>query len=177
MILTMKQARGIGIAAPQIGKSLQIFVIDEAAFWETKPSSAPPANQPPSLSANNEQRRPLGEQPHPNFRFLKGEKEVNNSLAFINPELTYLSPDTSRSEEGCLSLMEPVEIRAVVKRSKKVIVKATDFQGRRFKLQGKRLLAKALQHEMDHLKGKLITEVAVEIRPINPNMKQMNTNH
>lgn len=152
MAEAMKQAKGVGIAAPQIGYNVRIFLVDHTAFWHYP-------------SQNQDSEKPL-----PNFKFLKGSwltkngeaADIGEYVTFVNPEITYLSRESTELEEGCLSLMEPEEIRAIVKRAKKVTIKARRENGTKFKLQGKRLLARALQHETDHLEGKLITDVAIK---------------
>lgn len=160
MIQVMKNADGVGLAAPQIGKLLRIFVIDEAAFWEPCPA----ANNTAGTAASE---KPPKQELKPNFRFLKGNPSLGNALVFINPEVTYFSREKILKQEGCLSLMEPEEIRAVVERSKKAIIKARDVTGNKFKLQGKGLLARVIQHEMDHINGILITDKATKIIKVN----------
>jgi peptide deformylase len=165
MIQAMKNADGVGLAAPQVGKSLRIFVIDEAAFWEPFPV----VNA--AKAAGDEQ--PPKEEPKPNFRFLKGSPDLQKALVFINPEVTYLSREKILKQEGCLSLMEPEEIRATVERSKKAIIKAHDVAGNKFKLQAKGLLARVIQHETDHINGILITDKAIQIIKVENQRKKI----
>jgi len=75
-------------------------------------------------------------------------------LVLINPEM--LSQEGSvTEEEGCLSLPEYTEM---VKRASKVKVRAQDRAGKSFELEAEGLLAKALQHEIDHLNGLLFVD-------------------
>lgn len=116
MVETMHAAPGVGLAANQVGVSLQIAVIDLSTREDEK------------------RRHPL--------------------LVIINPEL--LSQEGAvTEEEGCLSIPEYAEN---VKRSAKVKVRAQDRTGKAFELEADGLLAKALQHEIDHLNGLLFVD-------------------
>lgn len=112
---TMYAKNGVGLAAPQIGTNLRVFVID--------------------VSTNEE---PL------------------NPLVFINPKIIKKS-GAIVSEEGCLSFPEAY---TKVKRYKNVMVKALDIHGRSFVTEAKdgSLLARAIQHENDHLDGILFVD-------------------
>jgi peptide deformylase len=112
MFDTMYHARGVGLAAPQIGVSLRLSVID-----------------------------------------VVGDK--NNQLVIINPEI--VSAEGSKEfEEGCLSV--PGAYDTVV-RSEKVKVKALDKMGKPIEIEADGLLAECLQHEIDHLNGKLFVDL------------------
>lgn len=82
-------------------------------------------------------------------------KEFNAPSAYINPELKPYSKDSEELEEGCLSIPETW---LKIKRFKKVKVKTTDENGKKFKFIAKGILARVLQHEYDHLQGILITD-------------------
>lgn len=112
---TMYAANGVGLAAPQIGSNLRVFVID--------------------VSMNDE---PL------------------NPIVFINPKIIKKSGAVV-SHEGCLSFPEAY---TDVRRYKDVMVKALDRHGRPFVLEAKdgTLLARAIQHEFDHLEGILFVD-------------------
>lgn len=112
MFETMYHARGVGLAAPQIGVSLRLSVID-----------------------------------------VVGEKK--DQLVIINPELVSASGE-KEFEEGCLSV--PGAYDTVV-RAEQVTVKALDRTGKPFEIQADGLLAECLQHEMDHLNGKLFIDL------------------
>lgn len=77
-----------------------------------------------------------------------------NPLVFINPELIEKDGETG-IEEGCLSVPES---RAFVHRSERVKVRALNRLGEAFELEAEGLLAICLQHEMDHLMGKLFVD-------------------
>lgn len=108
MIETMYGAPGIGLAAPQVGVPLRIFVID--------------------LS--------LGHQPE-------------NLMVFINPSFVERE-GMQLEEEGCLSLPG---FNATVARPNRAVIKALDRSGVERTVEGTELLARAFQHEMDHLEG------------------------
>ena len=111
---TMIAAKGVGLAANQIGKDLQIFVIDKN---------------------------------------LADENKVPD--AYINPEMNEFSREKDEMEEGCLSLPE---FWHQIARSKKVRIKALNEHGTKIKLKARGFLARVLQHEYDHLQGKLIKD-------------------
>ncbi|TCK75332.1 peptide deformylase [Acidipila rosea] len=82
---------------------------------------------------------------------LSFQKDPEQKLVLINPEII-LAQGKQYEEEGCLSLPD---IREKVRRAAKVRVRAQDVEGKWFELDGEELLARALQHEIDHLDGVL----------------------
>jgi len=110
MFESMYAAKGIGLAAPQIGIPKRLTVID-----------------------------------------LSFQKNPEEKIVLINPEIIFRE-GKQYEEEGCLSLPE---IREKVSRAAKVKVKAQDVNGEWFELDGEELLARAFQHEIDHLDGVL----------------------
>jgi len=110
MFETMYAAKGVGLAATQIGLSRRIAVIDSAA------GEGPP-------------RR----------------------LVLINPEIVR-NEGRQVTEEGCLSVPG---FREPVRRASKVTVRAQNVKGETFEITGEDLLARAFEHEIDHLNGKL----------------------
>lgn len=82
--------------------------------------------------------------------------ETHSELrAYINPELIWVSPEMQVYEEGCLSVPGVYD---GVERHAKVTVRAYDADGKQFELEAEGLLAVCIQHEMDHLKGKVFIE-------------------
>lgn len=75
--------------------------------------------------------------------------------AYINPELIWVSPEMQIYDEGCLSVPGVYD---GVERHAKVRVRAYDADGKQFELDAEGLLAVCIQHEMDHLKGKVFVE-------------------
>lgn len=112
MWATMQSARGVGLAAPQIGLTLRLAVIDT---------------------------RPEGK---------------SNRLVLINPEIVSLEGEVN-DEEGCLSLPG---VYSKLKRRARATVRALDENGVSRTLTGEGLLARAFQHEVDHLDGKLFVD-------------------
>lgn len=113
MVTVMYQERGIGLAAPQIGVDLRIFVID-----------------------------------------LSGGRDASALHVCINPK--WGDRDGMQlEEEGCLSLPG---FTATVARPARAVVHGLDREGRPVTIDGTGLLARALQHEMDHLDGRLFVD-------------------
>ena len=109
MFETMYHARGIGLAAPQVGRTERLAVVD------------------------------VNDEP----------------LVLINAEITESSSGKSKGEEGCLSIPD---IYADVERPKTVTVRALDRHGVAFERQAGDLLGRCLQHEIDHLDGKIFLD-------------------
>jgi peptide deformylase len=110
MFESMYAARGVGLAAPQVGVSRRIAVID-----------------------------------------VTFKEDPKAKLVLINPEIIHTEGRFKQSE-GCLSIPD---FRENVTRPRAVTVRAQDEHGKIFELTGEELLARALQHETDHLNGKL----------------------
>lgn len=128
MIETMYDENGIGLAAPQVGESVRLLVIDT---------------------------RPTDENGNPTQEGLTElEKEIEQPLVLFNPEIVSATQKTEY-EEGCLSVPGFFE---TVERSALIEVKALGIDGKplHFKVDG--LLSICLQHEMDHLEGKLFID-------------------
>lgn len=112
MFETMYDADGIGLAAPQIGLSRRVIVID----------------------------------PH--------EPDVE-PFALVNPEVVERGEELERGEEGCLSIPD---IRDLVERPATCVVEGLDRHGEPVRLEASGLLARVLQHEVDHLDGVLFLD-------------------
>ena len=110
MIDTMYAAPGVGLAAPQVGVALRIFVVD-----------------------------------------ISVGRRSEDLLVFVNPEFVERE-GMQLEEEGCLSVPG---FTATVARPARTVVKGLDRQGTERIVEGRELLARALQHEMDHLDGTL----------------------
>ena len=92
---------------------------------------------------------------HERLIVIDTSEERNRPLVLINPELTWTSEATHLNEEGCLSV--PGIYDGVV-RHDAVHVTALDAQGQRHTVEADGLLAVCIQHEMDHLLGKVFVE-------------------
>jgi peptide deformylase len=88
---------------------------------------------------------------------IAGGAEGDAPKVFIDPEITMLSPETEATEEGCLSFPG---IYLDVKRSLRATIRATGLDGKLFEVTAEGLFARALQHENDHLTGKLLVDFA-----------------
>jgi peptide deformylase len=109
MFETMYAAKGIGLAAPQVGRLERLAVVD-----------------------------------------------VDDSpIAIVNPEIVLSGGPTAKAEEGCLSIPE---IYGDVERPAEITLRALDRDGKPFELAADGLLARCVQHEVDHLHGKIFID-------------------
>lgn len=135
MLETMYAEKGIGLAAPQVGQSVRLLVIDTRGRDE---SGGPlPAGAP----GDDDDMTEL-------------ERAIPQPLIVFNPEIVEKRNKTTY-DEGCLSVPGFYE---TVERSEYVEVECLDAQGRAMRLKTDGLLAICLQHEMDHLEGKLFID-------------------
>jgi peptide deformylase len=112
MFETMYAEEGVGLAAPQVGISQRVIVIDPRED-EVKP------------------------------------------FALVNPVILEMAEETDRGEEGCLSLPG---LKEMVERSLRVVVEGLDAHGQPQRLEAAGLLARILQHEVDHIDGILFID-------------------
>lgn len=90
-----------------------------------------------------------------NIRLFVVNPNLNEKCVFINPEIIKMSKKAEIIEEGCLSLPN---VFIPTKRAKSLKIKAFDESTKQFKLKAKDMLARTIQHEMDHLNGILIVD-------------------
>ena len=128
MIETMHAAHGVGLAAQQIGEALQLTVLDISAA-EDRPST---------LKLNGEDHDPNSAMP----------------LVLINPQIE-LHGEMEIGVEGCLSFPE---ITGDIERAHSVIVRAQSLEGETIQVEAGGFLARAIQHEGDHLNGILFID-------------------
>lgn len=121
MIETMRGAEGVGLAAPQVGRSERIFVADVTPMLES------------------DQLDEFPEQP----------------MVFINPEIHWESEEECEFEEGCLSIPD---IREYVVRPERVRVRYLDRAFNEREIEVGDVLARVIQHELDHLDGVLFID-------------------
>jgi peptide deformylase len=121
MAETMHAAKGVGLAAPQIGVSKRLIIVEM------------PDDE---------------EYDHPGERFV-----------LCNPEIVKASRETEIGQEGCLSVAGYV---GWVERAEQVIVRGLDLQGKKMQMKAQGYLARAFQHEIDHLNGVLYVDLAEE---------------
>jgi peptide deformylase len=120
---TMRAAPGVGLAAPQIGESLQLVVIEDAPEYVAK------------LTAEERAVR---------------EREAIPFHVLVNPVLTVRTEEVVAAFEGCLSFNG---FHMIVPRARKVRVEALDENGQRVVKVATGWYARILQHEVDHLHG------------------------
>ena len=90
--------------------------------------------------------------------------QINSAKTiFINPEITKISKDQKRMDEGCLSVRPWY---GKIKRATRATVKAFDEDGTEFEMEGSGLLAQVFQHEIDHLNGILFIDNAKNLKEI-----------
>ena len=92
---------------------------------------------------------------HQRLVVIDTSEERNQPMVLINPEITWMSDERVKGDEGCLSVPG---IYDGVERATAVKVKAFDRHGKEQQLQADGLLAICIQHEMDHLMGKVFVE-------------------
>jgi peptide deformylase len=92
---------------------------------------------------------------HERIIVIDVSEEQNQLMVFINPELVWASAEKKAWREGCLSVPEYYD---EVERPDQILVKALDLNGRPFEIKTDGLLSVCLQHEMDHLLGKVFVE-------------------
>jgi peptide deformylase len=86
---------------------------------------------------------------------VAGEDETPEPLVLFNPEILELGPETRLHEEGCLSIPD---FRLEIERPSTLTLRYLDPEGRQREIAADGLLATAIQHEVDHLDGKLIID-------------------
>lgn len=141
MFIKMREWKGVGLAAPQVGKNIQLFVVDSIAF-------------------KDESHKGVSK-----YKFDKIDNiDIKNGYVFINPIISKISKPYNDEGEGCLSIPKKY---GFVRRACRVNIKAKNLEGKEFKLHSKGFLAKVLQHEYDHLQGILISDKWKEIKTKN----------
>lgn len=115
----------VGMAAPQIGESLRIFVTEIRNTTLRKTDNA----------------------------------NIDDLRVFINPKIVSTSTKETKDWEGCGSVAAS-SLFGLVKRPHSLVVKAIDRTGVPFQMKANGLLARIIQHEMDHLNGKVFTDLS-----------------
>jgi peptide deformylase len=122
---TMRDAPGVGLAAPQVGLAVQLAVIEDRPEYSKDISTE---------------------------RLAERERNPVPFQVLINPRIVEQSADQAEFFEGCLSL---AGFSALVKRSRQITVEYMDDRGQPRRLQAQGWYARILQHEIDHLHGSL----------------------
>lgn len=121
MLETMYKARGVGLAAPQVGRSIRLIVMDPAA-----------------------------------------ENDGHEPAVFVNPVVEPMGEVIVSPQEGCLSV--PLNFRADVSRCRQARVQALDLDGNKIDVILEGFPAIVIQHEADHLDGKLFIDHISHLR-------------
>ena len=129
MLETMHAANGVGLAAQQVGQALQLTVLDVSQV-EDRPSTMTLDGQPVA------------------------DLQTAMPLVLLNP-VVRLGKETELGSEGCLSFPE---ITADIERAITVEMEAETLEGQPLRIEASGLLARALQHEVDHLHGILFID-------------------
>lgn len=121
LVDSMRHYQLVGMAAPQTGKNIQVFVTE--------------------------------------IRSTQTRKRVNKDhlRVFINPRIISRSKKLVTGFEGCGSVAD-AQLFGAVPRVKEIIIQAFDTDGKRFELRAAGLLARVIQHELDHLQGKVFLD-------------------
>ncbi len=128
MCFLMHESEGVGLAATQVGESLQLLVLSSYVFL------------------SEEERKQVTE---------SEDGDMGEDLAIINPKVLEQSEDELIDFEGCLSFPD---VYIKVKRPSWVVITAQDIEGNPIELRGEGFGARAILHEMDHLNGKVMTD-------------------
>ena len=128
MIETMHAANGVGLAAPQVGESFQLTVLDVSQVED----------RPTTMKLNGASVDPKTVMP----------------LVLVNPQID-LGSETETGLEGCLSFPE---ITGDIERAKSVTTRAQNLDGEPIEIEATGFLARAIQHEVDHLNGILFID-------------------
>lgn len=136
---------GVGLAAPQIGHSIRIFIASEEALM-------------------TERDKDLDQEKLKKNKVAKRWKH----FVFINPKIIKISKKRVSLPEGCLSVNDSKgdTIYGKVLRAEKITVEAYNENGKKFRVGASKLFAQVLQHELDHLEGILFIDHATELKTL-----------
>ncbi|HEY6321694.1 MAG TPA: peptide deformylase [Thermoanaerobaculia bacterium] len=155
MIDTMRAAHGVGLAAPQVGTSLQIFVYEMPLPATPAPTATPepgaPAADAPEAPAGG--RAPESQARAPETPAREAVREASGPIPLhvvINPMLTPQAGELVYDWEGCLSIPD---LRGLVPRHPAVRVRGLDRLGQALDYVAQGFEARIVQHEFDHLNG------------------------
>ncbi len=122
---TMRNAKGVGLAAPQIGKSIRLFLVDSTPMYE------------------------------------ENEKEKGLQKVFINAKILEESGTPWNYEEGCLSIPQ---VTGDVERRPRIRIRYMDEQFVEHEEEFEGIEARIIQHEYDHIEGRLFTELLKPVK-------------
>ena len=128
MKFTMNQTDGIGLAAPQVGKPWNLFIVDTLIAYNEMPDKE---------------------------RIKKFGTDRGISQVFINARITEYSPECTTEEEGCLSIPD---VWMDIERAQSITIEYEDENRRLHTQSFSGYTARVIQHEYDHTQGILITD-------------------
>lgn len=148
------QDDGIGLAAPQIGVPLRIFIVSKKIFHNHEGDEVKAEKVADKSEVDSNKPKVVTKNP------------ALDDLVFINPTITKYSKEKKWMDgEGCLSVRW---VYGKVQRSTKVTIRAYDEKGRVFERGAGGLLAHIFQHEVDHLNGILFIDKAKDLEEVEP---------
>lgn len=133
MFDTMNEAQGVGLAAPQIGKSIRLFIVDASPFAEVDED-----DDDEDILTKEEREQ------------LKNFKKI-----FINARIIEEDGEEWKFNEGCLSIPK---LREEVSRKESIVIEYQDENFKKYKEEYSGIAARIIQHEYDHIEGKLFTD-------------------
>jgi peptide deformylase len=131
MFETMYQANGVGLAAPQVGKAIRLFIVDATPFTEVEEDEEPEYS-----------KEEMAE--------MKNFKKV-----FINAKILEENGEEWKFNEGCLSIPK---VREDVMRKPKIKIEYYDQNFKKHTEEYEGVIARVIQHEYDHIQGVLFTD-------------------
>ena len=179
LVETMHAAPGIGLAAPQIGVSLRVFVAEISPEDASRGELASSRDSASKDSVNHGRAtvRRTELMPHPETqrrgteRGTEEPEQTGKLYVVCNPQIVKTWGEVEGTE-GCLSIPGYV---GEVKRAAAVLVRGQDTRGKAIRVKARGLLARVFQHEIDHLDGILFTdrlESLDKLRKVEPSLEE-----
>lgn len=144
MVETMREAPGVGLAAPQVGVPMRVIVVEYSEEMEKAAEKSQPSGNSAEESLN--QNIP--------------EKKPTRLYTMVNPEVTRFSDEIVTGTEGCLSIPG---FAGEVDRPIEITIRGQNRYGQPMRLKAKDWLARIFLHEVDHLDGVLFTDRAERV--------------
>ncbi|MBM3507232.1 MAG: peptide deformylase [Alphaproteobacteria bacterium] len=150
MVKTMRAAPGIGLSAIQVGVAKRVVVVevDEAEPLAAEEAIVPKDKAPKDAAEDAPEDAP-------------GDAKPRTTRYLVNPEIDWSSDKVVFCEEGCLSLPDQY---ADIERPAEIVVKYLDYDGKPQELKAGGMLARCIQHELDHLDGVLLVDRLSAVR-------------
>ncbi len=156
MVETMREAPGVGLAAPQVGVPMRVIVIEFSE--EVTPAGGQAAVDQEAPNSSDSVSSTPDEQP---VQQAQESKQPPKLFTMVNPEITRISTQEIIGTEGCLSIPGFV---GDVYRPIEITVRGQNRRGQPMRVKAKDWLARIFLHEIDHLEGVLFTDLAESVR-------------